>query len=61
MQMPYSYPIDMWSLGCIMAEFKLGAPLFCGKTIIEQLVYMCSCIGIPNKNDGLFSLAFSEN
>lgn len=25
---PYSFPIDMWSLGCILAELKLGEPLF---------------------------------
>ncbi len=24
MQMPYSYPIDMWSFGCLIAEFKMG-------------------------------------
>lgn len=58
MQMPYSYPIDMWSFGCMIAEFKIGDPLFSGKSSIEQLVYISSCIGFPNKNDGLFSLAF---
>ncbi len=26
----YSFPIDMWSLGCILAELKLGEPIFAG-------------------------------
>jgi serine/threonine protein kinase len=58
MQMPYSYPIDMWSFGCMMAEFRTGEALFTGRSSIEQIIYVCSCIGIPHKNDGLFSLAF---
>ena len=61
MQMPYSYPIDMWSFGCLIAEFKMGEPLFLGRSTIEQLVYISSCIGLPNKSDGFFSLAFLEN
>lgn len=26
----YGHPIDMWSLGCILAELHLGHPLFNG-------------------------------
>lgn len=33
----YSKAIDMWSLGCIMAELFSREPLFRGKTEIEQL------------------------
>lgn len=33
----YSTAIDMWSLGCIMAELLMKKPLFNGKTEIDQL------------------------
>lgn len=33
----YSTAIDMWSLGCIMAELLSKQPLFNGKTEVDQL------------------------
>ena len=33
----YSTAIDMWSLGCIMAELLSKEPLFTGKSEIDQL------------------------
>ena len=33
----YSTAVDMWSVGCIMAELLANKPLFDGKTEIEQL------------------------
>lgn len=33
----YSKAIDMWSLGCIMAELLAKEPLFRGKTELQQL------------------------
>lgn len=33
----YSTPIDIWSVGCIYAEFLQMAPLFPGKTEIDEL------------------------
>lgn len=33
----YSTAIDMWSLGCIMAELVSKVPLFRGKSEVEQL------------------------
>lgn len=33
----YSTAIDMWSLGCIMAELLSKEPLFNGKTEVDQL------------------------
>ena len=34
---PYNMAIDMWSLGCIMAELYTGYPLFPGENEAEQL------------------------
>ena len=34
---PYSMAIDMWSLGCILAELYTGYPLFPGENEVEQL------------------------
>jgi len=33
----YSTAIDMWSVGCIMAELIAKEPLFRGKSELEQL------------------------
>lgn len=33
----YSTPIDLWSVGCIFAEFLTRKPLFPGKSEIDQL------------------------
>ena len=37
----YSTAIDMWSLGCIMAELLSKEPLFNGKTEFDQLDKVC--------------------
>uniref|UniRef100_A0A6I8PEM5 dual-specificity kinase n=1 Tax=Ornithorhynchus anatinus TaxID=9258 RepID=A0A6I8PEM5_ORNAN len=34
---PYDTAIDMWSLGCILAELNTGSPLFAGENELEQL------------------------
>uniref|UniRef100_A0A3B5L8L7 dual-specificity kinase n=1 Tax=Xiphophorus couchianus TaxID=32473 RepID=A0A3B5L8L7_9TELE len=34
---PYSTAIDMWSLGCILAELYTGYPLFPGESEVEQI------------------------
>ncbi|KAJ8002753.1 hypothetical protein DPEC_G00162220, partial [Dallia pectoralis] len=35
--LPYSMAIDMWSLGCILAELYTGFPLFPGESEVEQI------------------------
>lgn len=44
----YSTAIDMWSVGCIMAEMLAKKPLFDGKTEIEQLDKIFRTLGTPN-------------
>lgn len=45
----YSTAIDMWSLGCIMAEFLSKQPLFNGKTEFDQLDKIFRTLGTPNE------------
>ena len=53
----YSSPIDIWGLGCIMAEMYLHPqPLFCGSNEKEVLFRICSVLGTPTHdtwNDGI--------
>lgn len=43
----YSYPIDMWSLGCVIAELFLGRPLFIGDDAHDQLLAIIEVLGPP--------------
>jgi len=45
----YSSPIDMWALGCIMAELYTLRPLFPGSSEIDQLFKVSSVLGTPSK------------
>ncbi len=45
---PYTPAIDMWSFGCIMAEFCIGFPLFPGEDETEQLGLIMEICGIPS-------------
>ena len=35
--LPYSYPVDMWSLGCVLVELYTADPIFPGKNATDQL------------------------
>ncbi|KAL5991120.1 hypothetical protein ACLOJK_012026 [Asimina triloba] len=45
----YSTAIDMWSIGCIMAELLAKIPLFNGKTEFDQLDKIFRTLGTPNE------------
>ncbi|XP_058461273.1 serine/threonine-protein kinase PITSLRE [Malaya genurostris] len=45
----YSTPIDIWSVGCIFAEFLAMGALFPGKTEIDQLNRIFKELGTPNE------------
>ena len=53
----YNSPVDIWGLGCIMAEMYLHPqPLFFGNNEKEVLFKICSILGTPNHytwNEGL--------
>ena len=48
--MHYGMPIDMWSLGCILAELWTGFPIFPGENESEQLACIMEVFGPPEKH-----------
>jgi len=48
--MSYGLPIDMWSLGCILAELFTGYPIFPGENEQEQLACIMEVFGPPEKH-----------
>lgn len=45
----YSTPVDMWSVGCIMAEFVLMNPFFKGANEPQQVDLIFQMLGTPNE------------
>ncbi len=48
--MNYNMAIDMWSLGCILAELYTGFPIFPGENEQEQLSCIMEVLGVPDKD-----------
>nr|KAG5710065.1 hypothetical protein BaRGS_030141 [Batillaria attramentaria] len=48
-QQEYSCPVDMWSVGCIFAEFLTLKALWPGKSEIDQLNRIFKDLGTPNE------------
>lgn len=45
----YTSTIDIWSMGCVLAELLLGQPLFPGDSGVDQLVEIIKVLGTPAK------------
>jgi len=45
----YTTSIDIWSMGCVMAEMILGQPLFPGESGVDQLVEIIKVLGTPTR------------
>jgi dual specificity tyrosine-phosphorylation-regulated kinase 2/3/4 len=43
----YGPPMDIWSVGCIIAELVCGRPIFPGETEAHQLHLQMEALGIP--------------
>jgi len=44
--LPYAVSIDMWSLGCILAEMHTGEPLFSGSDQFDQMQKVVKLLGM---------------
>ncbi|XP_057693445.1 mitogen-activated protein kinase 12 [Corythoichthys intestinalis] len=47
--MHYSQTVDIWSVGCIMAEMLQGKPLFKGNDHLDQLTEIMKITGTPSQ------------
>lgn len=46
----YGSKVDMWAVGCILAELFLRSPLFPGQDSKKQLEYICGILGRPEES-----------
>ncbi|XP_031505814.1 uncharacterized protein LOC116268176 [Nymphaea colorata] len=47
----YGKPIDVWSLGCVLAEMVMGRPIFQGSSTLSQLEKIFEVTGKPSAAD----------
>jgi len=47
----YTRAIDMWSVGCVLAEMLSGKPLFPGRDYHHQLSIILDILGTPSIDD----------
>ena len=47
----YTKGVDMWSMGCILAEILLGKPVFPGTSTLNQLDRVMEVTGRPTQED----------
>uniref|UniRef100_A0A8C6Z5K5 Protein kinase domain-containing protein n=1 Tax=Nothoprocta perdicaria TaxID=30464 RepID=A0A8C6Z5K5_NOTPE len=45
--LPFCEKVDVWSLGCVLAELHLGWPLYPGGSEYDQVRYICETQGLP--------------
>ncbi|KAJ3388253.1 Mitogen-activated protein kinase [Entophlyctis sp. JEL0112] len=45
----YTKAMDIWSVGCIFAEFLMGAPIFQGRDFVDQLTQILRILGTPSE------------
>lgn len=47
----YTTAIDCWSVGAVMGELLLGAPLFPGDSSVDQLIEIIKVLGTPTREE----------
>ncbi|KAJ5924296.1 hypothetical protein N7466_008483 [Penicillium verhagenii] len=55
----YTYAVDIWSVGCILAEMLLGKILFAGKDHVHQFTLITELLGKPPKE--VMERVYSKN
>ena len=50
-QEQYNQDIDIWSIGCVIAEMFLGEPIFPGISSKDQLLKIMQLMGTPTPNE----------
>lgn len=45
----YRYKVDVWAVGCCIAEMVMGSPLFMGKSSSDQLLQIIKVLGAPKQ------------
>jgi len=45
----YSVPVDLWGVGCILAEMATGSPLFAGDSEIDTAFKIFQKLGTPTE------------
>lgn len=46
----YTTAVDLWSIGCVLAEMLRGRPLFPGENGVDQLVEIVKVLGSPSRS-----------
>ena len=61
LETPWSYPVDIWSIACIMVERLLGEPLFHTHETMEHLAMIERILGhIPKKIASVARFGFTS-
>lgn len=47
----YTHSVDLWSMGCVLAELIQGTPLFQGENGVDQLVQIIKVLGTPRSQE----------
>ena len=47
----YGCEIDLWSIGCVIAELYLGQPIFWGQSSEQQFLMIMNTLGNPTEED----------
>lgn len=47
----YTVSMDMWAVGCIIAELLIGTPLYRGDSTLHQMALIVNSLGDPSPDD----------
>ena len=47
----YTTQVDVWSMGCVIAELVINMPIFAGKTATDQLLQIMKVLGTPTPEE----------